>query len=86
MIPLSEDRPEAGPVPPPPDLPAMRARFTADFVGGRIGRHHNTFQHRERVLRQLGEAARRAGEPAAAAGTAGASAPVPANPIFREGR
>jgi len=57
MIPPS-DEPVAGPVPPPPelpasDLPAMRARFIADFVGGRVGRQHNTFQHRERVLRQL---------------------------------
>jgi hypothetical protein len=41
-----------------PDLVAMRARFMADFVGGRIGRHHNTFQHRERVLRQLTAQAR----------------------------
>jgi hypothetical protein len=36
-----------------PDLVAMRARFMVDFTGGRIGQHHNTFQHRERVLRQL---------------------------------
>ena len=34
----------------------MRAQFIADFVEGRIGRHHNTFQHRERVLRQLTQA------------------------------
>ena len=59
MIPPSEDEPVAGPVPPPPtvralpDVAAMRARFMADFVEGRIGQHHNTFRHRERVLRQL---------------------------------
>lgn len=35
------------------DLAAMRAQFMADFVGGRIGQYHNTFQHRERVIRQL---------------------------------
>lgn len=61
MIPSSDEEPVAGPVPPPPDLPAMRARFTADFVSGRIGRHHNTFQHRERVLRQLAQAQADAG-------------------------
>ena len=59
MIPPSEDQPAAGVAPAPardppiPDLVAMRAQFMADFVGGRIGRHHNTLQHRERVLRQL---------------------------------
>ena len=59
MIPTSEEEPTASiaptpaGVPPIPDLAAMRARFMADFVGGRIGQHHNTFQHRERVLRQL---------------------------------
>lgn len=64
MIPSSEEEPEAGPtsspvlLPPIPDLVAMRARFTADFVGGRIGQHRNTFQHRERVLRQLTAPAR----------------------------
>lgn len=67
MIPPSEDEPAAGPVPPPPDLPAMRARFLADFTGGRVGRHHNTFQHRERVLRRVAEAERLAGEGAALA-------------------
>jgi hypothetical protein len=36
----------------------MRAQFIADFTGGRIGQHHNTFQHRERVLRQLTAQAR----------------------------
>ena len=59
MIPPSEEAPPARPTAAPadnlliPDVVAMRARFTADFVGGRIGQHHNTFQHRERVLRQL---------------------------------
>jgi hypothetical protein len=59
MIPTPEEPPTAGPapatagVPPIPELVALRARFMADFIGGRIGRHHNTFQHRERVLRQL---------------------------------
>ena len=59
MIPTSEVEPAGSPapvpadVPPVPDLVAMRARFMADFIGGRIGQHHNTFQHRERVLRQL---------------------------------
>lgn len=59
MIPATEEEPAAIPapaptvVPPVPDLVAMRARFMADFIGGRIGQHHNTFQHRERVLRQL---------------------------------
>jgi hypothetical protein len=67
--PLSES-PAAGPVPPPPGspagspeaeaaasgrLPAMRARFLADFTSGRMGQHHNTFQHRERILRQLAQ-------------------------------
>lgn len=56
MIPSSDEASAAGPVAPPPDLPAMRAQFIADFVGGRIGRHHHTFQHRERVLRQLAQA------------------------------
>lgn len=60
---FSPKPPVAGPVPPPPDLPAMRARFIADFIGGRIGRHHNTFQHRERVLRQLTAAQRLADTP-----------------------
>ena len=34
------------------DLAAMRARFLADFAGGSMGQHHNTYQHRSRVLRQ----------------------------------
>lgn len=60
MIPPSEEAPASLPAGTPliPDLAAMRARFMADFVGGRIGRHHNTFQHRERVLRQLTAQAR----------------------------
>jgi hypothetical protein len=36
-----------------PDLTAMRAKFLADFVGGAMGQHHNTYQHRSRVLRRL---------------------------------
>lgn len=36
-------------------LPAMRARFIADFTSGRMGQDHNTFQHRERILRQLAQ-------------------------------
>ena len=44
-----------------PDLEAMRARFMADFVAGRIGQHHNTFRHRARVLRQLTAQAQRRG-------------------------
>ena len=59
MIPPIEDESHAGPasrpahISPAPDLAAMRAKFVADFAGGRIGTHHNTFQHRARVLRQL---------------------------------
>ena len=37
-------------------LAEHRATFLADFGAGRIGLHHNTFQHRARLLRQ--EAAR----------------------------
>lgn len=56
MIPAFEDEPVAGPVQPPPGLPARRVQFIADFIAGRVGRLHNTVQHRERVLRQLGGA------------------------------
>ncbi len=35
------------------DLEAMKAQFAADFADGLIGRNHNTYQHRARVLRQL---------------------------------
>jgi hypothetical protein len=66
------ESPVAGPVPPPPEahtaspraeaapdgLPAMQARFVADFTSGRMGQNHNTFQHRERILRQLAQARR----------------------------
>ncbi len=38
-------------------LAALRARFMADFTAGRVGRRHNIFQHRERMLRQLNAAA-----------------------------
>ena len=34
------------------DLAAMRAKFLTDFAGGLVGQHHNTYQHRSRVLRQ----------------------------------
>lgn len=36
----------------PDQLAAMREKFTADFGDGLMGRHHNSFQHRARVLRQ----------------------------------
>lgn len=42
------------------DLAAMRARFVADFTGGLMGQHHNTYQHRARALRQQTDASRRA--------------------------
>lgn len=35
------------------DLAAMRAKFLADFASGSMGRHHNTYQHRARLLRQM---------------------------------
>ena len=59
MFPPSEGEPalaqpvEHASLPAAPGPTAMRARFMADFTGGRIGQHHNTFQHRERVIRQL---------------------------------
>ena len=31
----------------------MGALFISDFSSGRVGEHHNTFQHRSRILRQL---------------------------------
>jgi hypothetical protein len=31
----------------------MAASFVSDFANGRVGQHHNTYQHRARVLRQL---------------------------------
>jgi hypothetical protein len=34
-------------------LAAMRAKFGFDFSHGLMGQHHNTFQHRQRILRQL---------------------------------
>ena len=36
-----------------PELAAMRAKFVADFTGGTMGQHHNTYQHRSRVLSRL---------------------------------
>lgn len=35
------------------DLASMRAKFIADFAGGSMGQHHNTYEHRSLVLRQL---------------------------------
>ena len=34
-------------------LADMTATFSADFVGGRIGERHNTYEHRSRILRQM---------------------------------
>jgi hypothetical protein len=31
----------------------MASLFISDFANGRVGQHHNTFQHRARILRQL---------------------------------
>ena len=31
----------------------MKASFSSDFVEGRMGTRHNTFQHRARIIRQL---------------------------------
>lgn len=31
----------------------MKASFSSDFVEGRMGARHNTFQHRARIIRQL---------------------------------
>lgn len=39
-------------------LLAMQARFVSDFADGLMGRHHNSFQHRSRVLRRLAGAGR----------------------------
>ena len=36
-------------------LSDMTAAFSSDFVNGRVGEHHNTFEHRSRVLRQMTE-------------------------------
>jgi hypothetical protein len=38
---------------PSPDLAAMRAKLFSDFANGVVGQHHNSFQHRSRILRQL---------------------------------
>ena len=46
---------QAAPAAPGAALAAMQARFTADFAAGLMGRHHNSYQHRARVLRQLAE-------------------------------
>lgn len=34
-------------------LADMTAAFSSDFVNGRVGEHHNTSEHRSRVLRQM---------------------------------
>ena len=34
-------------------LCAMTETLSSDFIDGRVGRHHNTFEHRSRVIRQL---------------------------------
>ena len=34
-------------------LADMTAAFSSDFVSGRIGARHNTYEHRSRVLRQM---------------------------------
>jgi hypothetical protein len=31
----------------------MKVNFSSDFVEGRMGHQHNTFQHRARIIRQL---------------------------------
>lgn len=46
VSPVAPDRPT-------PELAAMEAKFKTDFADGLIGRHHNTYHHRARVLRQL---------------------------------
>jgi hypothetical protein len=58
ITPTSVSLAVAEPEPGDSRLLAMRARFLADFADGTMGRHHNTFQHRSRVLRQLTEARR----------------------------
>lgn len=34
-------------------LSDMKISFSSDFVEGRMGARHNTFQHRARIIRQL---------------------------------
>ncbi|HEY0622791.1 MULTISPECIES: hypothetical protein [unclassified Sphingomonas] len=34
-------------------LADMTATFSANFVDGRVGERHNTYEHRSRVLRQM---------------------------------
>lgn len=34
-------------------LADMTATLSSDFVSGRIGKRHNTFEHRSRILRQM---------------------------------
>ena len=37
---------------------ARSAAFLADFANGRIGQHHNLYQHRARLIRQQAERAK----------------------------
>lgn len=34
-------------------LADMTATFSDDFANGRVGKRHNTYEHRSRVLRQM---------------------------------
>lgn len=45
----------AAPNAPSAGLTAMRDRFLNDFADGLVGRHHNSYQHRSRILRQLAD-------------------------------
>ena len=36
-------------------LAEMRSKFLTDFADGLVGRHHNSYQHRSRILRQLAD-------------------------------
>ena len=63
-------------------LAAMRAGFESDFAAGRVGRHHNTYEHRTRVLRQLAGLEREAAvlAPSALSPAPGGDAPPDAGP------
>ena len=58
IIPSDVSDPARASSPDDEGLASMRAQFLADFAGGSIGRHHNTYQHRARNLRQQAGAAR----------------------------
>jgi len=47
-LPASADALEAA-------LEDMNAGFSDDFVNGRVGERHNSYDHRSRVLRQMTE-------------------------------